>query len=29
MLEIGTSRDPEKLEVILQNIKILTACSHG
>lgn len=29
MLEMGTSRDPEKLEVILQNIKILTERAHG
>lgn len=29
MLEMGTSRDPEKLEVILQNIRILTERAHG
>lgn len=29
MIEMGTSRDPEKLEIVLQNIKILTTRIHG
>ncbi|KAL6255460.1 hypothetical protein P5V15_013794 [Pogonomyrmex californicus] len=29
MVEIGTSRDPEKLKIVLQNITLLTARVHG
>lgn len=29
MLEVGTSRDPEKLKIVLQNITLLTAHVHG
>ncbi|KAH0947952.1 hypothetical protein HN011_003597 [Eciton burchellii] len=29
MVEMGTSRDPEKLEVVLQNITLLTSRVHG
>ncbi|XP_071560858.1 inositol monophosphatase 1 [Temnothorax nylanderi] len=29
MVEMGTSRDPEKLKIVLQNIALLTARVHG
>jgi len=29
MVEMGTSRDPEKLKIVLQNITLLTAHVHG
>lgn len=29
MVEMGTSRDPEKMKVVLENITLLTSRVHG